>query len=96
MHPVAHQLLRHLGRGRIDAAFRTNVLADLAELSILTDPETNLFAWTDTLIFADRFRLTVYDACYLELAQRRGLPLASLDREMRAAGSALGIELLGA
>ena len=32
---------------------------------------------------------------YLELAQRRRLPLATLDRELRDASSALGITLLG-
>jgi predicted nucleic acid-binding protein len=40
--------------------------------------------------------LTVYDAAWLELAQRRALPLATLDAQLRAAGAALGIRLLGA
>jgi predicted nucleic acid-binding protein len=55
-----------------------------------------VFAWSDTLELSDRFRLTLYDACYLELAQRRNLPLATLDGDLRAAGDALGIEMLGA
>ena len=33
---------------------------------------------------ADRFRLTLYDAAYLELAARLGLPLGSLDRDLVA------------
>jgi predicted nucleic acid-binding protein len=44
---------------------------------------------------ADRFRLTVYDAAYLELALRRGLPLATLDDELCTAAAALGVRLLG-
>jgi predicted nucleic acid-binding protein len=36
-----------------------------------------------------------YDAAYLELAQRRALPLATLDAELRAAGKAEGLRLLG-
>jgi len=48
------------------------------------------------LDLADRFRLTVYDAAYVELAGRRGLPLATLDQDMRAAGAALGLRLMGA
>jgi predicted nucleic acid-binding protein len=44
---------------------------------------------------AERFRLTLYDACYLELAQRHDLPLASLDRELRSAATKLGLTLLG-
>ena len=53
------------------------------------------YAVARTLTLAERCRLTLYDAAYLELAQRRRLPLASLDRELRAAGRALGVTLLG-
>jgi predicted nucleic acid-binding protein len=38
--------------------------------------------------------LTIYDTLYLELAERRGLPLATLDRELAAAGRAVGVEIL--
>jgi predicted nucleic acid-binding protein len=44
---------------------------------------------------AERFALSAYDAAYLELAQRHRLPLATLDRELRAAASALGLAVLG-
>jgi predicted nucleic acid-binding protein len=44
---------------------------------------------------ADRFRLTIYDAAYLELAQRRRLPLASLDQQLVGAGVTLGVKVLG-
>ncbi len=44
---------------------------------------------------AERHGLTVYDAAYLELALRRGLPLATLGREQRAAASNDGVQLLG-
>lgn len=53
-------------------------------LDIAIDPDTDRYAWTGTLGLADRFRLTLYDASYLELAQRRSLPLASLDMELCA------------
>ncbi len=49
-----------------------------------------------SLELADRFRLTFYDAAYVELAPRRGLPLATLDEEVRSAGAALGLPLPGA
>jgi predicted nucleic acid-binding protein len=39
--------------------------------------------------------LTLYDAAYLELAQRLNLPLATLDQELRAAAASLGVTLLG-
>jgi predicted nucleic acid-binding protein len=47
------------------------------------------------LHLADRFRLTLYDAAYLELAQRRKLPLATLDQELRAAAQTVGTKILG-
>ena len=44
---------------------------------------------------AERFALSAYDAAYLELPQRRSLPLATLDQELRAAAAALGLTVLG-
>jgi predicted nucleic acid-binding protein len=93
---VANSLQIGIRRGRIDAERRDGVLSDLAALDISIDPDTDKAAWTTTLRLADRFRLTVYDAAYVELAQRRSLPLASLDEEMRAAAAALGLAVIGA
>ena len=92
---VANSLTGALRRGRIDADFRNAALADLAFLDIRVDSETDRQAWGATLQLADRFRLTVYDAAYVELASRRKIPLATLDEQMRAAGAALGLRLLG-
>jgi predicted nucleic acid-binding protein len=39
--------------------------------------------------------LTSYDAVYLDLAVRHGLPLASLDNDLRRGAKTLGVELLG-
>ena len=83
-------------RKRIDdAAFHDSALTQLSRLSISADPDTDAYAWTVILQFADRFQLTLYDAAYLELAGRRRLPLATLDRDLRDASAALGIALLG-
>jgi predicted nucleic acid-binding protein len=67
----------------------------LVLLDITTDDHTDAHAWGETLSFADRFQLTVYDAAYLELAQRRNLPLPTLDRELRVAAKSLGLHLMG-
>lgn len=77
-----------------DAAARDATLADLAVLDIRTDADTDTHAWSGTVRLAERFGLTVYDACTLELAQRRALPLASLDGDLRAAADACGVPLL--
>jgi predicted nucleic acid-binding protein len=92
---VANSLTVAVRRRRIDADFRRAALADLALLDITTDPLTDSLAWGETLTLADRFRLTLYDAAYLELAQRRTLPLATLDEELCAAAAALGVRVLG-
>ena len=92
---VANALQSGLRRGRVDAAFRDATLSDLGQLDIVSEPDTDSHAWAETLQLADRFRLTLYDAAYMELAQRRHLPLATLDRELRMAAKALGTVLLG-
>ena len=92
---VANSLTVAMRRRRIDADFRRAALADLALLDITTDPHTDSLAWGETLLLADRFRLTLYDAAYLELAQRRTLPLATLDEELCAAAATLGVRVLG-
>ena len=92
---IANSLTVAIRRGRIEANFRRAALTDLALLDIAIDDQTDVHAWGETLRVADSFELTVYDAAYLELAQRRNLPLATLDGELRAAAKALGIRLLG-
>jgi predicted nucleic acid-binding protein len=82
-------------RKRIDAPRRHKLARFLRELPITLDPETTTQVWTATQRLAERFRLTLYDAVYLELAQRSNLPLATLDQDLRAAGAALGVTLLG-
>src|SRR5271169_5988637 len=85
---VANVLEIGVRRGRHGHDFLENTLADLALLSIQVDPETSRHAWGATARLAARHRLTSYDAAYLELALRRGLPLATLDKNLRAAASA--------
>jgi predicted nucleic acid-binding protein len=92
---VANSLTTGVRRGRIDAGFRDCALADLALLDITIDQQTNPRAWAETLRLADHFRLTLYDAAYLELAQRLRLPLATLDKALRIAAAAAGVALLG-
>jgi predicted nucleic acid-binding protein len=65
-------------------------------MAISVDGETDANAWSATPRLSDQFRLTLYDAAYLELAQRRKLPLATLDQDLRKAALAIGTETLGA
>ncbi|MBN9563468.1 MAG: type II toxin-antitoxin system VapC family toxin [Alphaproteobacteria bacterium] len=92
---VANSLQMAVRRKRVSEAFRDATLADLGWLKITVDPQTEIHAWGATLRLADRLGLTLYDAAYLELAYRERLPLASLDRPLRAAAQSLGVEVLG-
>ena len=82
-------------RRRLDAHRRATLIAFLRELPISLDAHTAEQAWGTTAALAERRRLTLYDAAYLELAQRRRLPLATLDRELADAATAEGVAVLG-
>ena len=90
---VLNALLMAERRRRIDTERRQRLSGFLHDLPVNIDVETASRAWAATSQLAARFKLTLYDAAYLELAQRLNLPLATLDKELRVAGRALGIAL---
>lgn len=92
---IANVLTLSVRRGRMTQVRRDEAFNDLEILPIVIDPQTGDRVWQETTALADRHRLTVYDATYLELALRKSLPLATLDRELRLAAQAEGITLLG-
>ncbi len=92
---LGNSLEMALRRGRISRDFRRDALANLRQWSIQVDRETDHHAWTDAWELAERHRLTLYDAAYLELALRRNTALATLDKALRWAGEAEGVVLLG-
>jgi len=72
-------------RGRVTEAVTRSFLQSLASLPILVDANPNE---DRVLRLARRHKLSVYDAAYLELAQRRKVPLASLDAALVKAAKA--------
>jgi predicted nucleic acid-binding protein len=58
------------------------------------DTEMSLISAGDSLADARFFRLTAYDAVYLGLARREGLPLATLDKGLRTAATRAGIRAM--
>jgi predicted nucleic acid-binding protein len=82
-------------RKRLDAKRRQRLAGFLRGLPVMLDTETADQAWTATARLAERHRLTLYDAAYLELAQRRKLPLATLDKDLIRTGKTLGMTLFG-
>lgn len=64
----------------------------LERLNIATDTATAAHALSDTLHLARRYKLSAYDAAYLELALRTGLPIATLDADLKKAAQAAGVQ----
>jgi len=79
---VANVLLQAEKRERITGGDVTMRLDLIAALPITTDSETTARAWREILALARAQGLTTYDAAYLELAIRRGLPLQTKDEAL--------------
>jgi predicted nucleic acid-binding protein len=92
---IANGLVMGERRGRIKPAESAAFVAMIEELPIVADRVTGARALHETMGLAREHRLTAYDAAYLELAMRLGLPLATDDRNLRAAAKHVGVELLG-
>jgi len=88
---MANGLAMSERRGRITAAEIGRALADLAALPITVDAVGHSRALTEVLALSRREGLTAYDAAYFELAMREGLPLATLDHQLREAAARLGV-----
>ena len=97
MSEASNVLLMAQRRGRIDRETMQERLALLDMLPIETDDTVSGTVWrSSVLTLADVEALTFYDAIYLELAIRRGLPLASSDAALRRAARRRGIVVLPA
>lgn len=72
----------------------TAFVARLDDLAIIPDAEGRTHAFGRLLYLARSERLTAYDAAYLELAMRLGVPLATKDKELGEAAERLGVEVL--
>ena len=81
-------------RGRIDGGGIAKAIGLLRRLPLVVDDAAPPRALDAVLDLARAHRLTAYDAGYLDLALRRGLPLATGDAPLRAAADAAGVALL--
>ncbi len=91
---ASNVLAREQNRGRSSAAKVDTFLSVLKSLNIGLDAQSAGRALDDVHRFAVAYRLTSYDAAYLELAIRRQLPLATLDQELIAACGLAGVPVL--
>lgn len=90
---VANVLARAEAQGTLAAERLGSFLHLLHAMRIDTDPATARHALTDTLTLARLHQLSAYDASYLELASREGLPIATLDSALRKAAKRAGIKI---
>jgi len=91
---IANGFQSAIRRRRIDALYRDESLKSLISLDIEIEAESLDQVWTRVAILAGQYRLSVYDAAYLELAQRRALPLATLDEALAQAAREAGVVAL--
>lgn len=89
---IANALVMAQRRKRLSEADRMRLMELYRILPIQTD--TTLDA--DTILrlhpLAMQYNLSAYDAAYLELAQRKGFGLATLDKRLRLAAQQTGVK----
>jgi predicted nucleic acid-binding protein len=90
---VANVIARSEAKDLVTAAQSGSFIALLEGIPIDVDAETFTYVLSDTLQLSRRFRLSSYDASYLELALRNGAPLATLDDDLRRAAAKAGVKI---
>jgi predicted nucleic acid-binding protein len=88
---VANAMLMGERRKRNAVATQAQWIGCLTALPIAVDDQSPVRVFRDVLALARTQNLSAYDASYLELALRSGLPLATLDDRLRQAATAVGV-----
>jgi len=91
---VGNALLVAQRRGRIKDDELARMIAALDGLPIEVDQEAARPALLTIVAVAKKLGLTTYDAAYVELAHRQGVPLATLDERLRAACTTMQVPVL--
>jgi len=89
---VANVIARAEAKSLLSEAQSESFLKMLASTQIHVEDATGAHALTDTLHLARRYGLSAYDASYLDLALRTGLPLATLDADLAKAARKAGVK----
>ena len=89
---VANVIARAEAKGWVTEARSSEFLEMLEGVDIDVDSATFAQALSDTLQLARRYKLSSYDASYLELALRLGMPLATLDEDLQKAAKKAGVK----
>ncbi len=81
-------------KSRITKDKAVDFLGSRADLPIEVEDLSRTEVFVSVRALAERYRLTGYDAAYLELAIRHRLPLAALDADLNKAALAAGVKLV--
>lgn len=92
---IANVVAKLEAKGVVTEADSQHYIALLGRLNVSVDQATAAHGLGDTLNLARRYKLSAYDATYLELALRTGLPLATLDAGLARAATTAGVLLFG-
>ncbi|HEY3656034.1 MAG TPA: type II toxin-antitoxin system VapC family toxin [Steroidobacteraceae bacterium] len=90
---IANVIARSEAKDLVTAAQSGSFIALLEGIPIEVDSETFTQVLGDTLQLSRRYKLSSYDASYLELALRNGAPIATLDDDLRRAATKAGVKL---
>ena len=90
---ISNGILMALRRKRIQPGRSELFWDELAILPIEIEPPLSPINAKAVLALCEKHGLTVYDAAYLELAKRKGLPLATLDSALLKAAPLEGVSL---
>lgn len=92
---IANVVSKVESKGIVTEADSQRFITLFGQFNIVIDQATATQALGDTLNLARRYKLSAYDAAYLELALRTGLPLATLDADLAKAASIAGVPIFG-
>jgi len=90
---ASNVLIGALQRNELDSEEVERFLSQLEALPIQIDSSTARRAFRRTFILSKDHGLSSYDAAYLELAIREGLPLATLDKKLVKAARSSNVAL---
>lgn len=92
---ISNVVVKLESKGWLSEADAQCFIAILGRLDMVTDQATEAHALGNTLNLARRYGLSAYDAAYLELALRSGLPMATLDADLAKAAMTAGVPIFG-
>ena len=93
---VSNVLARAESKGQVTKAKTARFIKMLDDMNIAADKETFKYSMSDTLQLARTYKLSAYDASYLELALRLDIPLATIDEGLRKAAKKAGVKIIAA